>query len=78
MASMPAITWSTTLADVDVSDQTLHTDGEFAYSTLNLTDVDSRYCGVYMCSAMDDFAGLPSTGNTTVLVNTGTEFSLNV
>ena len=71
MTSMPVIIWSTNLTNVDISDQSLHTDAELAYSTLNLTDVSARYCGVYVCSAMDDFTGLPSTGNSTVSVNTG-------
>ena len=71
MASMPVIIWSTNLTNVDISDQSLHTDTELAYSILSLTDVSARYCGVYICSAMDNFTGLPSTGNATVNVNTG-------
>ena len=69
---MPVITWNSNLTNVDISDQDLHTDAELAYSTLNLINVNSRYCGVYTCSAMDNFTGLPSIGNTTVTVNTGT------
>ena len=69
---MPVIAWNSNLTNVDISDQDLHTDAELAYSTLNLTNVNSRYCGVYTCSVMDNFTSLPSTGNTTVTVNTGT------
>lgn len=72
IASMPVIVWSTNLTYVDISDQNLHTDAEFAFSTLNLADVDSRYCGMYICSAMDKFTGLPSKRNVTVTVKTGT------
>ena len=71
VASMPAITWSTNLTNVDISDQSLNTDAEFAYSALNLVDVSARHCGVYICSAMDNFTGQPSIGNATVSVNTG-------
>ena len=49
-----------------------YTDAEVAYFTLNLANVTSRYCGVYICSAMDNFTGLPSTGNAIVCVDTKT------
>ena len=69
---MPIITWSSNLTNVDISGQSLYTDAELAYSILNLTNVNSRYCGVYACTAMDSFTGLPSTANAVVEVNTGT------
>lgn len=69
--SAPIIRWDTELNNVDVSDQTMLTTGVFAYSNLNLDDVNSSYCGIYFCSAMDQFTGLPSTGNATAIVHTG-------
>lgn len=69
--SMPLIRWDTDLDHVDISDQTVLSSGESAYSNLTLSNVNSSYCGIYTCSAMDRFTGLPSTGSATAIVNTG-------
>ncbi|SMN01517.1 hypothetical protein SPONN_2549 [uncultured Candidatus Thioglobus sp.] len=69
--SVPWIRWDTELINADVTDQSMFTSGVLAYSNLNLNDVNSSFCGVYICSAMDRFTGLPSTGNVTAIVNTG-------
>jgi hypothetical protein len=70
--SMPQLTWSTDLSNVDTSAQSLHIGENSANLTLSLSNVNSSSCGEYSCSAMDRFTGLPSSGNATVIVDTGT------
>lgn len=69
--SIPLLQWYTYLSNVDVSDQTVLTVGALASSNLNLNAVNSSYCGIYYCSAMDLFTGLPSIGNITADILTG-------
>lgn len=71
---MPVIRWDADLDNVDLSDQTMLSSGVSAYSNLNLSDVNASYCGVYICSAMDRYTGLPTTGNASVVVNIGKLF----
>ena len=59
---------------MDISDQSIVTSGVSVSSNLNLNDVNSSYCGLYVCSAMDRFTGLPTTGNASVNVDTGIVF----
>jgi hypothetical protein len=66
---MPVLQWGTELERVDISDQMVVTTGALVYANLSLDDVNSNYCGVYVCSAMDHFTGMPTTGNATVVLN---------
>ena len=69
--SVPMLEWSTTLSGVDIIDQSFHMIAEFAYLELHLSNLDSSNCGGYTCSAMDQFTGLPSIGETIVNITTG-------
>lgn len=68
MAANPSLTWSTRLA-IDSFQQTMNTNQVQYTSTLNLTRVDSSYCGAYTCTAIDSFIAQASTD--TAIVDVG-------
>ena len=70
--SMARITWTVDPERVDLANQNITIIGEDVVSELHLGNVNSSHCGVYSCSGTDRYTSIPSTENSTVLVNTGT------
>ena len=67
--SMPTLKWMTGPAGVDLSDQNSQDVGDVHFeAVLNLTNVDSRHCGDYTCSAIDDHIANTVTGGAEVQV----------
>ena len=69
--SLANISWSTEIDEVNISNQRVIRSDEVFVSELILTNVSSRFCGLYSCSATDRFTPLPSTRNTNVEINIG-------
>ena len=67
--AMPVITWSSGLTGVDLSAQSYQVRGTVTWeSVLNLTNLNSSYCGSYTCSASDSRVAQPTTANAQVQV----------
>lgn len=71
---MPIFTWSTNLNDVNITTQDisiLSDTSETMIATLYLNNVNSKYCGLYICSVMDIYTGQPSSETGTAVVEIG-------
>ena len=64
-ASAPTLAWS----EVDLSAQSSQVvGGVFFESVLDISSVNSSYCGYYTCAAVDDRIAAPFTGTASVQV----------
>ena len=67
MAANTSLQWSTGL-EVATDQQVSVTNQQQFLTTLILASVDSRYCGTYTCTAIDNFVAQASTDTTTVSI----------
>ena len=67
--AMPVITWSSGLTGVNLSAQSYQVRDAVTWeSVLNLTNLNSSYCGSYTCSAGDSRVAQLTTANAQVQV----------
>lgn len=69
--SMPVFTWSTNLNDVDITTQDTSNASVTINRHLYLNAVNSKYCGLYICSVSDIYTGQPSIQAGTAVVEIG-------
>ena len=79
MSSVPTLGWETRLMNVDISDQSSQTVGDkYFESVLSISSVNSSYCGIYTCVALDNHVALPTTANATINVGKFCPFAVTI